>query len=289
MINSEIYLDGRRWTPKSQTDRPMTEQTFDLKELDPEGFEIRGVHEVTVTMGEVFEAQLKVKAPDHSKVVCTPSKIDLTDVEEVEESTLKLVLSRNLTTLKELRAINCFQVDMYGIERPEMEVDLSGGGVKIDHANVKELTIRSSSSDVRLRSITAGNADIRSISGTVLLVKSKFEECAVNSTSGDVTLDEVTATAVDAQTVSGDISLITVTAERPFDLTTVSGEITLKKVTCSSGGRCKASTTSGDVGVNDSNIQLRVSTVSGDLRGRGDSTKVRFESVSGQNRYGSAW
>ena len=129
----------------------------------------------------------------------------------------------------------------------------------------EDLTLRTTAGNVSVEAPFAfRSANLKSVSGDILLTASVSEEASLSTTSGSITVRNLNVTTLTASATSGALSLRGITADA-VTLSTVSGEIRMNEGI--RAGTLSAKSTNGSVLLTDINVTetLSVTGVSGNV------------------------
>lgn len=145
-----------------------------------------------------------------------------------------------------------------------LEIKSVSGDIEVEE-NLKfdDLTISSTSGDVKMGNIEANKIKIETISGDIKLQELKNEDLKLKTVSGDILVASAKGN-IEGKTTSGKIEIQEI--EGNVELSSVSGDVKSEdfKIT----GNSKVKTTSGNVKMylnKDSNCEIQTKTVSGNV------------------------
>lgn len=140
-----------------------------------------------------------------------------------------------------------FLADVWG----RMNIETSSGDIKLADSSsafsVHQVTLSTSSGDIRVEGQNAFSLSAQNASGDVTLDSCEIYELTVSCTSGDVELRYVDLESCNLQTISGDVSA-GIGKTMDFHCSTTSGDIDIPPP-ATKGGLCQITTTSGDIRV----------------------------------------
>lgn len=120
------------------------------------------------------------------------------------------------------------------VEMPEnfafesAELKCVSGNINFASSVDGKLLIEETSGDVTVNTVTALNAEIKSVSGMIsLLSVNGVQELYTESVSGEVELNSVECNSITVKTTSGDINMNSVVSKNTIEASTVSGCIAL--------------------------------------------------------------
>lgn len=148
--------------------------------------------------------------------------------------------------------------------KESLEIKAVSGDVEVEeNLKFEDLTIASTSGDIRMGNVEAKNIKIESISGDIKLGDLTDEDLKLKTVSGDIRVESAKG-KIEAKTTSGTIEIKEL--EGNVELTSVSGDVKSDdfKVT----GTSRVKTTSGNVRMylnQESNCEIQTKSVSGNV------------------------
>jgi hypothetical protein len=231
-----------------------------------------------------------VRAVDHSKVIIDPTRIDLTEVDEMEGSCVSIDIPEEKWI--SLHVEHCVKIQVQDVFHPDLHLFVTDCDMWMNNCHLGTLDVENDSEDLELFTVNClKKMDIYTKSGDVTLQGhcGFAPDGKITTGSGDIKLTGGTIRhPLSIRTRSGDVRLTKVWFKSPrFEIKTTSGDVTLDKVIseCPDGS---IRTRSGDVKIKQDEawplLPVKVTTSSGDLQGCGRSRHV-FETRSGSNEY----
>ncbi len=148
--------------------------------------------------------------------------------------------------------------------KESLEIKSVSGDVEVEeNLKFKDLTISSTSGDIKMGNIEAKNIKIESISGDIKLGDLIDEDLKLKTVSGDIRVESAKG-KVEAKTTSGTIEIQKFEGE--VELTSISGDVKSDDFKVTGASRVK--TTSGNVRMylnQDSNCEIQTKSVSGNV------------------------
>ena len=157
----------------------------------------------------------------------------------------------------------------------ELALATSSGDItsEMDLVLERDLSAASTSGEITMPDVTAGNVSLASTSGDIT-VKQLTGEPNIASTSGYVNVETITGNAQIA-TTSGDITVQHIDGNAVFNSTSGNAKI------MEGGGGRSVSTSSGDVTIDGADGSWQIYTTSGEVRVKGQNDNGSIETTSG--------
>ena len=132
--------------------------------------------------------------------------------------------------------------DDFGFKR--IDVSLSTGDVKNYATASEEISIKVTTGDVNLERTTAGKIIVLSSTGDVNLKNTTADKIIITSSTGDIAFNGIDASEIEIKTSTGDVkgSLL---SEKVFFTKSSTGDVEVPETL--SGGKCKITTSTGDI------------------------------------------
>lgn len=146
----------------------------------------------------------------------------------------------------------------------DLEIKSVSGDIEVNESlKFEDLTISSTSGDIKMGNIEAKDIEIETISGDIKLQELQSDNLKLKTVSGDILAESATG-KIEAKTTSGNIEVKEIKGEVEF--TSVSGNIKSEDFKITGDSRVK--TTSGDVKMylnQESNCEIGTKTTSGNV------------------------
>lgn len=238
---------------------------------------------------EYIQKEEKINVADIKKISLEFKSSDL-NVFFTEENDVRVVQY----SYKKLEEDQLFQVDRTSSNitiqenrKPQFHIFYIGVmeqiayDVYIPKTYEKDLEIKLVSGDVEVNeNLKFENLTISSTSGDIKMANIEAKNIKIESTSGDIKLQDLTENNLELKTVSGDIKVDS--AKGKIGIKTTSGTIEIKRIE----GNVELNSISGDIKSDDFKLvgDSRVKTTSGDVRmylNQESNCKIKTKSVSG--------
>lgn len=145
-----------------------------------------------------------------------------------------------------------------------LKISLVSGNIEVDESlKFEDLTISSTSGDIKMRDIEAKSIGIETVSGDIKLQNLKEDNLKLKTTSGDISMGNIVG-EIEAKTTSGEIESRKI--EGNVEMQSVSGNIECEDFRITGDSNIK--TTSGEVKMylnEESNCEIFTDTVSGNV------------------------
>lgn len=143
-----------------------------------------------------------------------------------------------------------------------LKISLVSGNIEVDESlKFEDLTISSTSGDIKMRDIEAKSIGIETVSGDIKLQNLKEDNLKLKTTSGDIFVESAEG-KIEIRSTSGDISMGNIVGE--IEAKTTSGEIESRKIE----GNAEMQSVSGNIECEDFRItgDSNIKTTSGEVK-----------------------
>lgn len=231
--------------------------------------------EESIDLVDVDKIELEFKSSDLNVHFTEDSKMRVVQysAKELKENELfKVNKTSSTINISEKNKIYFFYIGFfdqkaYDVYIPKeyektLKISLVSGDIEVDESlKFDDLTISSTSGDIKMGDIEAKNIGIETVSGDIKLQNLKEENLKLKTTSGDIFVESAEG-KVNLKTVSGDITINNGIGE--IEAKTTSGEIETRKIE----GSVNMQSVSGNIESDDFKItgDSNIKTTSGEVK-----------------------